>query len=71
MPKSIAPTMDLNAVLGRARRDLESLPRHEWDSYLFSFCSHFVWLAGADRAARPALAHRPSQSGKHSSPGSG
>jgi hypothetical protein len=44
MPKSM-PSMELDRALGRLRRDLQHLPRHEWDTYLLSLCNRFVSLA--------------------------
>jgi hypothetical protein len=28
--------------LGRLQADLKRLPRHQWDHYLWEFCSRFV-----------------------------
>jgi hypothetical protein len=40
--------------LGRLQADLRRLPRHQWDHYLWEFCSRFVQR----RAARPESAAR-------------
>ncbi|HEU4617940.1 MAG TPA: hypothetical protein VFV10_07855 [Gammaproteobacteria bacterium] len=39
--------------LGKLLADLERLPRHQWDNYLWEFCSRFVQRrANADSPGR-------------------
>ncbi|HEX6998164.1 MAG TPA: hypothetical protein VF322_08460 [Gammaproteobacteria bacterium] len=47
---------DLERLLARVKHDLDRLPRHEWDNYLWNLCSALVRThSGARHApARPA-----------------
>ena len=38
--------------LGKLVADLERLPRHQWDSYLWEFCSRFVQRHALDSRGR-------------------
>ena len=41
MTERNASTVD---ILRKVEKDLRQLPRHQWDSYLWDFCRHFVRL---------------------------
>jgi hypothetical protein len=41
---SVRTEMD---ILSKVEKDLRNLPRHQWDSYLWDFCSQFVRLRSA------------------------
>jgi hypothetical protein len=37
--------------LGKLQADLERLPRHQWDNYLWEFCSRFVQRPSSSKPA--------------------
>ncbi|HEY8555227.1 MAG TPA: hypothetical protein VIL43_11900 [Burkholderiales bacterium] len=51
---------DLERLLARVKRDLERLPRHEWDTYLWNLCSALVRTHAGTRHAPACADHDPS-----------
>jgi hypothetical protein len=52
MTSSTGPSKGLDILLRQVKQDLRHLPRHEWDSYLWNFCSRLVRLSTIE-GARP------------------
>ena len=47
-------------ILRKVEKDLQQMPRHQWDSYLWDFCRHFVRLrdGGSEYLAEPGTSSR-------------
>ncbi|MBN1239000.1 MAG: hypothetical protein JXB36_10890 [Gammaproteobacteria bacterium] len=57
MTERNSPTVD---ILRKVEKDLRQMPRHQWDSYLWDFCRHFVRLrdhSGAQATEAGAAGH--------------